>query len=79
MGYGEASNREDRGYREARLGWRLMIVIRKIVLLSINGAERVGEICIRASKDDGSGLLGLCDSEDHAYDVMIMIAGYYGL
>ena len=22
---------------------------------------------------------GLCDSDDHAYDVMIMIAGYYGL
>lgn len=25
-----------------------------------------------------SGSLGLCDSDDHAYDVMIMIAGYYG-
>ena len=24
-------------------------------------------------------LLGLCDSDDHAYDVMIIIAGYYGL
>ncbi len=56
-----------------------MIVTRRIVLPSIDGAERVGDICIRASKEDNSGLLGLCDSEDHAYDVMIMTAGYYGL
>ena len=39
----------------------------------------LGDICIRASMDDSSGLLGLCDSDDHAYDEMIMIAGYYRL
>ena len=56
-----------------------MIVTRKIVLPSINGAGKVGDVCIRASRDDSSGLLALRDSDDHAYDVMIMIAGYYEL
>ena len=37
----------------------------------------LGDICIRASRRNNSGLLGLCDSDDHAYDVMIMVAGYY--
>ena len=32
---------------------------------------------VRAMID--SGLLGLCDSDDHAYDVMVIIAGYYEL
>ena len=49
------------------------------MLPNINGAERVGDSCIRASRDDRSGLLGLCDSADHDYNVMIMTAGYYGL
>ena len=39
----------------------------------------LGDICIQPSSDDNSGLLGLCGSDDHADDVMIMIAGYYGL
>jgi len=58
-----------------------MIVTRKIVLPSTKWSSRegwgafaygLGGMIIRV-------LLGLCDSDDHADDVMIMIAGYYSL
>lgn len=55
----EVLNREDRGYREALLGWRLMIVIRRIMLLSIDGSGRVGMTGVRGSSDDRFWFIGV--------------------
>lgn len=41
----------------------------------------MGRFGVRGSRDDGFWFMGvgLCGSHDYAYDVMIMIAGYYEL